>query len=489
MPRGDAHDGRRVRSDEAGRTALVVLLSVVLLLAAGGYAAYDRGVFDRYLGRTEPLAPAAIPPPPGLEIPDAPPARPVLEPVEAGAASTPRPRELRSHLRDSLRDDDFGPHLGVLVQRLDSNRDLLRVGGDDLFIPASTLKLLTTTAALEVLGPRHRFRTTVVRGEGRRSIVLVGGGDPLLTERPPPPEEATYPEPATLRGLARRTAASLSADGVRSVRLGYDTSLFSGPAVNPSWEPSYVPDDVVSPITALWVDEGREAPASSVRSDDPAQAAADAFATQLRRAGIRVRGTPVERRAPRSSRELARVRSAPLDQVVQHVIELSDNEGAEVLLRHVALGAGLEGSSAAGARAVTRTLTGLGLDLSRARIHDGSGLSRANRLPLDALVGTLQIAGAPAEQRLRRVLTGLPVAGFNGSLAFRFLTFGAEGRGDVRAKTGTLTGVHALAGVSVDRDGTPLVYVAVADQVPPIDTLDARAGLDQLTADIAACCP
>jgi len=461
---------------------LLVALSLVVLLGAGGYAAYDAGLFDRFLGPEE-SAPAAIPPPEGVRLPPAAPARPVLD--QPDLSSTPTPRQLSRHLSDTLRDDNFGRHLGVLVEPLGGNSDLLRVGGDDAFIPASSMKLLTTTTALDLMGPQHRFDTTVVQDRSRRSIVLVGGGDPLLTQKH---VDDAYPEPATLRDLARQTAHQLEADGVRRVRLGYDDSLFSGPAVSPEWERDYVPGDVVSRISALWVDEGREEPLLATRSADPAQAAAEAFADELERADIAVRGAPSAANAPARGRELARVQSPTLAQIVEYVIENSDNEGAEVLLRHAGLAAGKRGSFEGGAAAVRATLSRLGVDMSKAAIYDGSGLSRKDHVTLDTLVGTLQAAASPSNPGTRAVVAGLPVAGFNGSLAYRYVTFGEEGRGLVRAKTGTLTNVHALAGVTVDRDDAPLVFAAVADRVRLIDTLDARAGLDALTADIATCC-
>ena len=484
------------RFRQAGRTALVATLSVVIVLGAAGYAAYDAGWLDRVLGGTEAVAPSAIPPPAGVQLPEAAPAQPVLGSA-AQAQSVPSPRRLRAHLAASLRDDDYGPHMGVLVEALGREQDLLRVGGDDLFTPASSLKLLTTSAALELMGPDHRFRTTVVRPPGQErgnrrttgsteDIVLVGGGDPLLTQRPL--GEDSYPEPATLRALARSTADRLEADKVQRVRLGYDASLFTGPADNPRWEDDYVSGGVVSEISALWIDEGRIAPGFSTRSANPAQDAAEAFAEELERAGIAVRGTPEPETSPRNARAVAAVESPPLAQIVGHIIEISDNEGAEVLLRHSAIASGLPGSSANGARAVRRTLTRLGIDLRRARIYDGSGLSRQNKVTSDMLVQTLQTAASAQNPDLRRVVSGLPVAGFNGSLESRFVVLGSDGRGFVRAKTGTLTGVHALVGVTVDRDGAPLVFAAVADRVRAIDTLDARAELDALTADIATCC-
>jgi serine-type D-Ala-D-Ala carboxypeptidase/endopeptidase (penicillin-binding protein 4) len=453
-----------------------------VVLGAGAYAAYDAGLLDRLLGADE-VAPAAIPPPEGVRLPPAAPPRPVLD--RADLATTPTPRQLRSHLADTLRDDDLGRHLGVLVEPLGAGRDLLRVGDHDAFIPASSMKLLTTTTALRLLGPEHRFDTTVVRGEDRRSVVLVGGGDPLLTQKPVPD---AYPEPATLRELARRTADQLEADGVRRVRLGYDSSLFSGPAASPEWERDYISGDVVSPISALWVDEGREEPLLSGRSDDPAQAAAEVFADELERAGVAVRGSPDPAAAPARSRALARVHSPTLAQIVEYVLENSDNEGAEVLLRQAGLAAGRPGSFEGGVEAVRATLSRLGVDMSQVVMYDGSGLSRQDRVGLDTLVQTLQAAAEPSNTDLRPVVSGLPVAGFNGSLTYRFVTFGSEGRGLVRAKTGTLTNVHVLAGVTVDRDGAPLTFAAVADRVRLIDTLDARAALDALTADISTCC-
>src|SRR6185503_21350206 len=102
--------------------------------------------------------------------------------------------------------------------------------------------------------------------------------------------------------------------------------MFSGPATSPAWEPSYVPSDVVSPISALWVDEGRVRAGFAERSTDPVAAAAAAFVGGLRRHGITVRGDPDVAAAPPDAAALAQVESAPLARIVEHVLELSDNE-------------------------------------------------------------------------------------------------------------------------------------------------------------------
>src|SRR6185295_4582174 len=159
--------------------------------------------------------------------------------------------------------------------------------GRGVSMPASTMKLLTATAALEVLGADRTFATRVV-ADGRGRIVLVGGGDPFLAGKQP--TEGTAARDASLQTLARLTAASLKERGVGTVRLGYNTSLFTGPAVNPHWPKDYIPDDVVTPITALWADEGLD-PDGSRRVADPPATAAATFAGFLRRDGIRVSPT------------------------------------------------------------------------------------------------------------------------------------------------------------------------------------------------------
>jgi D-alanyl-D-alanine carboxypeptidase/D-alanyl-D-alanine-endopeptidase (penicillin-binding protein 4) len=319
--------------------------------------------------------------------------------------------------------------------------------------------------------------------------VLVGGGDPLLTENASTAaaRPGDYPRAATLQQLARRTADRLRHDRVRSVQLGYDDSLFSGPAVNPHWEPTYVPESEVSPISALWLDEGRAAPGLMARVDDPARAAADRFADLLSARGVHVGPSVAHVRAPRHSRTLGQVESAPVAQIVAYVLEHSDNEGAEVLLRQLAIASGRPGSSRAGVRVVEKTMTGLGVPLRGAALYDGSGLSRDDRVPVQALVEVLQKAASPHHLALRAVVSSLPVAGFSGSLAYRFLYDAPAGLGRVRAKTGTLTGVHALAGLASTRSGKVLVFAAVADRVPVPKTFVARVQLDKITSTLSTC--
>jgi D-alanyl-D-alanine carboxypeptidase/D-alanyl-D-alanine-endopeptidase (penicillin-binding protein 4) len=185
--------------------------------------------------------------------------------------------------------------------------------------------------------------------------------------------------------------------------------------------------------------------------------------------------------------EVASVHGAPLAQVVQHVLEVSDNEGAEVLARQVALAEGQPASIAGGAGAVRSVLTRLGADLAGDRTYDGSGLSRHDLITPETLLAVIGAASGDEHPGLRSAVADLPVAGFTGSLAFRFQSGDKAGLGIVRAKTGTLTGVHGLTGTVTSKDGAVMSFVAVADRVSLPNTLDARAKLDEIASALAGC--
>jgi D-alanyl-D-alanine carboxypeptidase/D-alanyl-D-alanine-endopeptidase (penicillin-binding protein 4) len=121
------------------------------------------------------------------------------------------------------------------------------------------------------------------------------------------------------------------------------------------------------------------------------------------------------------------------------------------------------------------------------RLHDGSGLSRENLLTPGILLGTLEAAASDDHPELRQVVTGLPVAGFTGSLQWRFDKGPADARGRVRAKTGTLTGVNGLAGLATGVDGSLMAFVVVADRVPPENALRSQHQLDSVAAALGAC--
>lgn len=489
MPQGDA--SHTVARKRGRRRALLFGLPLLAAALVAALALVDGRLTIQWPGREQSANPSSTPSPgqdageeatgdPADLLPDPAPVPTVAEPATYGALDA---AQVRAATRPGLRDPDLGRHVVALVADLAGGEPVLAKGTDPV-VPASTAKVLTATAALQTVGPATRFSTRVVAGPRPRDLVLVGGGDPYLASKPAEP--GTWPERADVRTLARLTADALAAQNVTRVRLGYDSSLFTGPAENPRWRADYIVDEIVAPITALAVDGGRDQTGFG-RVEDPARSAADAFAAALRRAGVRVLGEPTETVAPADAAQVAAVESAPVEQIVQRVLDVSDNEAAEVLARHVGLAVSGEASFTAGTAAVLSTLTDLGVDTTGTTLYDGSGLSRANRVPARLLLETLRLAAGPAYPELRPVLAGLPVAGFTGSLTWRFADAPAQGRGRVRAKTGTLTGVHALAGVATGVDNTPMVFVLVADRVALADNLDAREALDQVAASLGAC--
>ena len=477
MPQGDAR-----HPEPTGRVLRRVTSGVVVGVLVLALVAHVFELGPRWFGFDYPSPvdePAEVAPPPGLSLPAAeePGAVAVAaEEVDVDATA------VRAALRRLVRAKVLGDRVAVRVTELPDG-DTVYSHGVDRVTPASTLKILTAAAALHELGPDHRFATTVVAAPSLKRVVLVGGGDPLLANRAR--GEDVYPARADVDTLARTTARALRDAGRTRVRVGFDDSLFARGG-NPFWEPTYVPENVVTPISALWADEG--IPVNGWRrSGDPARAAAEAFVRALERREINVVGQPRRQAAPETGGEVARVESAPLAQVAEHVLAVSDNEGAEVLARHVALAAGETPSFAGGTRAVEAAMADLGVDTSGDRILDGSGLARGNRLDPDTLTDLITVLADDENDDLRAALTGLPVAGFSGSLAYRFDEGDPAGEGAVRAKTGTLRRVSGLAGTVTTVDGAVLGFVVVADRIRERNTEAARERLDRLAAELAAC--
>jgi D-alanyl-D-alanine carboxypeptidase/D-alanyl-D-alanine-endopeptidase (penicillin-binding protein 4) len=474
--------GREVRH-LASRWLPVVLVLAILGAGVGAYR-FEWG--QRYLPwlAADPVTePEAVLPPAGLDLPEWEPDVDDAAPLAQGAEIAPD--KVAAAVIPDLTDPDLGTHVVGAVSSLTPGSPVWTTG-DGRYLPASTTKLLTLGAALATLGPDHTFTTRVVRGEAPREVVLVGGGDPQLASQPVALAEAesTYPARADVTTLALTAAKALGGRG--RVKVSFDDSLFTGPTDNPAWRRDYVPDDIASPITALMVDSGI-APDRLSRSDDPSLAAAQAFASALGAAGLKVVGAPQRVVAPPGTEELASVESAPMSQIAERILDVSDNEGSEVVAHQVGLAVSGEGSFEGGAEAVLQTLGGMGIDVTGDEVYDGSGLSRRNRVSTATLLALLQHAAGPDGEAMRNIVTGLPVAGFTGSLTYRFAEGPPVARGLVRAKTGTLTGVHALAGIAVGRDGEPMAFVFGADKSPDAKKLDAQQALDRAAAALAAC--
>ena len=386
------------------------------------------------------------------------------------------PDAVEEAVRDELRSDDLGRHVGfAAVDPVDGR--LVGSVGSGAYVPASTTKVLTGLAALTEMDPQQHFRTRVVRAGDR--IVLVGGGDPYLATRLP--DKKVYAVEADLRTLAQRTSAALRSLGTTTVRLDYETSLFTGPEASPTWESSYISQKIVTPVDALMVDGGV---LRGTRVDFPAKTSAEVFARLLERRGIEVTGSPIETRAPSTAAPLASVRSASVAKIVEAMIAQSDNEAAEILLRHTAIAAGRPATFDGGTATVQSVLRRLGIDLSGLQLYDGSGLSRRNRIAPQTLAEA--VAVSVGKGGTDSLISDLAVGGFTGTLERRFGK-AEPGRGIVRGKSGTLTGVHSLAGYVTDRTGTPIAFAVMTDRTKAINPFVTEDALDRVAAALADC--
>jgi D-alanyl-D-alanine carboxypeptidase/D-alanyl-D-alanine-endopeptidase (penicillin-binding protein 4) len=409
-------------------------------------------------------------------------AGPVLAQVRAGDGPLPTKGTLTRQLTRALGDEELGDRVGAVVIDAATGQQIFASNPDVGITPASTTKLITCTAALAALGPDARLSTRVVQGASANAIVLVGGGDPTLAG--PSAKNLSYPKQASLATLASRTAATLKAKGITKVTLSYDASLFTGSPIAPGWKPGYMPDGEVAPVYALAIDEGRRDPAQrQPRVSNPPQYAAAAFARLLSRYGVKTAKSVRSVKAATGAAELGRVESAPLYALVEHTLTLSDNDLAEALSRHVAIKEGQPASFEGGSRAVVGVLQRIGVTKG-VQVSDGSGLSTRNRISADAMARVIATASAAAHPDLHPIASGMPIAGFSGTLGNgrRFTRADSKGQvGLVRAKTGTLNNVNTLAGMATTKDGRLVTFAFLADRVP----MSAEPVLDRLAAIVA----
>jgi D-alanyl-D-alanine carboxypeptidase/D-alanyl-D-alanine-endopeptidase (penicillin-binding protein 4) len=447
------------------RWSPLVVGPVVLAVAAAGGVAYVVADHDDATPRPAPLVVSTPRPPVLTELPRTSP-----------ASST----AVTAALRRATRDVAFGGSLVGIVVDHATGRTVFTRRPDTSLPPASTVKILTAVTALDALGPQTRLTTGVVRLA--HTLYLVGGGDMTLTERP----GRGYPATATLRRLAADTASAVQASiPGRPVRVRYDDTAWSGADLAPGWSTGYFTAGDVSHLSPLEVDGGRVDHGEPLRVADPSAQAASLFAAELESRGLDVRGRPRRAAAPAAGLGIATVPSPPLAALVQRMLTVSDNDLAESLGRQLARREGLPATFAGAADAVRSRLTDLGIPVAGLRLHDASGLSHLDRVAPRTLVAAVRVA-ATGGGRLESVVQGLPVAGLTGTLADRYRHGPARAAaGVVRAKTGTLAGVSALAGQLVDADGRLLDFAFLTDRAALPEP--AEAGLDRLAAALAAC--
>ncbi|MER7457570.1 D-alanyl-D-alanine carboxypeptidase/D-alanyl-D-alanine-endopeptidase [Micromonospora sp. NPDC126480] len=413
-----------------------------------------------------------------------------------------------------------GAQASVVVKNAATGETVYHRNGERRLVPASNTKLLTSAAALELLGPDHRFRTGVHAGGPRRAGILTGnlylrgGGDPTMLA-------------ADYDALAARVAAS----GVRVVtgNLVADDTRYDDTRLGPDWtwddEPYYYAAQVsaltvapdtdydagtvivsaapgatagarpvisTSPATrylrfdnrATTVAQGDttisferahggntvvvtgqiavgEAPESDwVTVWEPTGYAADVFRSALRRHGVRVLGrTVLGTPTPAGATEVARHDSMTLAELMVPFLKLSNNGHAEVLTKEIGRMLAGSGTWSAGIAAINGYVSGAGMDPATFRQRDGSGLSRRNLVPATEFVDLL--TAVRSEPWFPAWYAALPIAGeaerfVGGTLRSRMR--GTPAAGNVHAKTGSLTGVSGLSGYVTDADGRVLAF-------------------------------
>jgi serine-type D-Ala-D-Ala carboxypeptidase/endopeptidase (penicillin-binding protein 4) len=416
-------------------------------------------------------------------------------PRTATPAPAPWTLQQRSRLRNDLREAFGAPLEGAdrySLAVLDAaGTPVFLDHADDAVTPASTQKLLIAATALHDLGPAFRYHTVFAAGAlpsaGTLSgdLWMAGSGDPSLRS-------------TDLRAGARRLVQA----GVNRIEGGVsiDSGALLGAEINPNWDPADAGEDFQAAVSAVSIDGdtvefdvrgGRAGEAADVRVVPESDAVAvsgeietssgddsvtivpgdipntfslhgavpedtlekfwlpvhgmQAYAgTVLDRilhdAGISTGGPPAVSPAPLSSIVLWDHPSMPLRSLERHMLFLSDNHYAEQLLRTV--GGDVEGQAAdvGGVAAIQSFLQGSGIKAPGLRLLDGSGLAAANRIAAITLAGVLsQAQRRPEGESLYLLLPG----GRQGTLKYYPFT---SALGRVRAKTGHIGGVAALAG-------------------------------------------
>jgi D-alanyl-D-alanine carboxypeptidase/D-alanyl-D-alanine-endopeptidase (penicillin-binding protein 4) len=397
-----------------------------------------------------------------------------------------------------------GADVGYLVSDLDSGEVIAAAAPDDLFIPASTVKVVTALAALEVLGPGHRFQTTVFAdghmaadGVLDGNLWLRGGGDPLLSVQDllalaqqlrdgglkkvrgrflydesalvpsvnvdaAQPVWASYNVPLSALSLDfNRVDLHWRAKPPSGVELSLTPSLGSAPPLA-SRRPldggvPFVADDDATAwradLTQLTGEIGREA----VAVRNPAKRTAAVFRALANGLGIALPEPLAGETAP-GARPEAALLSAPLIDTLRPAFRYSNNLVSELIGR--AASRRLSGNSldtAGSAEAVAKWLIGRvgSVDWTNARLLNHSGLSAESRIS-PRQMNAVMAAALKARYGGWGVAALLPAGGWDRALAGMFAEPRFNGR--VWAKSGTMHYTKGMTGLLFTVDGRRLAF-------------------------------
>lgn len=333
-----------------------------------------------------------------------------------------------------------GPSM-ILIDR-SSGEIVFQTDATSLRKPASVLKLLSTSAALQFLNPNYRYVTRVAKGLNPRTLVISGNLDPWMTDSY---FEATKYHRAWLSYLVNRSVADLKAEKttpLRNISIEY----------------------------------------SGLYSKDIALLKHEFVAKAINAKFAEISANHVE---SVSGQEIAKVTSPSISEMVKFALTWSDNLLAERLARAASHAVGYPMNDAGVSLTIRKLLTDLQVDQSGLYIHDGSGLSKQDRVTAKLIADfLLKIRG---DEKFAAVYEGLPISGISGTLESRFINTAPQAVGLVHAKTGTLDGTVSLAGY-VESGTHEYIFVAIADHIRKgaAATDQARNTLDRLLGKITA---
>ena len=351
---------------------------------------------------------------------------------------------------------------GAYVVDLTTGQTLFSVAPSTGRLPASLEKLYTTSTALLRLGPTQTFTTSVL-GVGAAdpshvwngTLYLRGGGDPTFG--------AVGFDRAWYNGTGTTMHALLGAlfkaTGLTGVngRIVGDESYFDSARGTPATGYGRS-SDVEGELSALAYDRGFTNVHATAFQARPALFAAQALASGLRAAGVRLGPHfPISTgRTPAVATLLASIQSPPLATLIALTNAPSDNYLAETLLKDIGARLGGAGTTAAGAAVVrAEMLSRFGI---APRLNDGSGLSRYDSTSPQQVVTLLQAMATNST-----FVNSLAIGGETGTLQHEMN--GTSAQGNCRGKTGTLHDVANLAGYCLAQDGHTLAFAFMANGI------------------------
>lgn len=394
----------------------------------------------------------------------------VLALVPAGAAQADLKRSLTRQMHQA------GSFSGAYVMNLTAGEKTFAWRAGRARILASNTKLFTSAAALARFGTDATLGTEVLgsgeldeEGVWHGSLYLRGGGDPTFGSRSF--TARAYGGGATVEELA----ALLEEAGIERVtgRIYGDESRHDSLRGGP--DSGYSVSVWVGPLSALSFNRGLANDRGSAYQVTPPAFAAARLDAALEARGVRVRRKPRAAETPVEAEVLASVQSPAMETLVRLMNKSSDNFFAEMLAKDLAMQARGRGTTSAGARVAARFARRLG---ARARLVDGSGLSRGNRASPYRVVRLL--AAMSERDEFDAWYESLPVAGRDGTLSDRMRRGPARRR--CRAKTGTLSNVSALSGYCTARSGDLYAFSILMNGVYPTG---ARRLQDRMAQAIA----